>query len=459
MKNRVLAVLLSVLVVIAMIPALTFAGLGDYGDQGDSSTDDGRTMRMLTPDRVSYEGTVTKQGNDGEEVDVVTNNICNGLDSVGGYIEFEMAQNGGLNNKLHTLYTSNTAWIEDAEGKVIFGLDDIEAKPTGNIEVAPSRYNGDKPSAYTAKIFVGNVLTNCEKYTLVYDKSFGGNRPLTKQVRFDFIYNGIHPNSVEIRSAQNYLFQGGTLQLEAKVKPNGANNVASNQDVVWSSRTPEIAVVDDNGLVTGVGEGTAIIKVETADQANAEALGTIEGTIKLEVRDEIGVQSIDVVNRMIIGDKIRMEANAQPLDAPDPSVEWISSKPEVATVDANGMIKALSVGQTQITAKAKNGVKSKEVPVRVAPAKTSVTLTAKTKAVKMTYKKKTGAQYYEVYRSMSKTGDYELIATRDRSVSGTWTDTNLEKKKTYYYKVRSYAEDDGVKIYSDFSDIKYKKTK
>ena len=123
------------------------------------------------------------------------------------------------------------------------------------------------------------------------------------------------------------------------------------------------------------------------------------------------------------------------------------------------MIKALSVGQTQITAKAKNGVKSKEVPVRVAPAKTSVTLTAKTKAVKMTYKKKTGAQYYEVYRSMSKTGDYELIATRDRSVSGTWTDTNLEKKKTYYYKVRSYAEDDGVKIYSVFSDIKYKKTK
>lgn len=53
----------------------------------------------------------------------------------------------------------------------------------------------------------------------------------------------------------------GTLQLTETVIPASATN----QNVTWSSDHPEIAGVDNAGLVTGVSEGTAIITVTTED--------------------------------------------------------------------------------------------------------------------------------------------------------------------------------------------------
>ena len=56
---------------------------------------------------------------------------------------------------------------------------------------------------------------------------------------------------------------GETKHLEAVVEPQNATN----RNVRWESSDPLVAVVDKNGVVTAVGEGTVLVKVTTEDGA------------------------------------------------------------------------------------------------------------------------------------------------------------------------------------------------
>lgn len=63
---------------------------------------------------------------------------------------------------------------------------------------------------------------------------------------------------------------GGTKLLSAVVSP--AN--ATNKSVAWSTSDPGVALIDENGLVTGVAEGTATITA-TADGKSASTVVTV----------------------------------------------------------------------------------------------------------------------------------------------------------------------------------------
>ena len=54
---------------------------------------------------------------------------------------------------------------------------------------------------------------------------------------------------------------GATQKLEAKVLPENATNKA----VTWSSDNPNIATVSDDGTVTGIGNGSTVVKCTTVD--------------------------------------------------------------------------------------------------------------------------------------------------------------------------------------------------
>ncbi|MBR0300091.1 MAG: Ig-like domain-containing protein [Bacteroidales bacterium] len=66
---------------------------------------------------------------------------------------------------------------------------------------------------------------------------------------------------VELNESSLQLYKGATAQLTATVTPEDA----SNKQVVWSSSDESIATVSENGVVSGVGVGTAEISVTTVD--------------------------------------------------------------------------------------------------------------------------------------------------------------------------------------------------
>ena len=72
---------------------------------------------------------------------------------------------------------------------------------------------------------------------------------------------------VVITSESKNVAVGKTLQLGTTITPENATI----QQVTWNSRNPKAATVDENGLVTGVARGEALIEAKTVDGSNLTA--------------------------------------------------------------------------------------------------------------------------------------------------------------------------------------------
>lgn len=77
--------------------------------------------------------------------------------------------------------------------------------------------------------------------------------------------------------------------------------------------------------------------------------------------------------QILVGKSERIEATVFPSNADNKSIEWSSDNRQIAVVDSNGTIRALSEGTTSITAKASNG-KSNSVLIVVTPSRKKVML-------------------------------------------------------------------------------------
>ena len=82
----------------------------------------------------------------------------------------------------------------------------------------------------------------------------------------------VRASAIELSESEKTVFVGDTFTITATVKPDNAWN----RTVTWSSSDPSIATVDENGTVTAIAEGEAIITVESADGVTAECKVTVE---------------------------------------------------------------------------------------------------------------------------------------------------------------------------------------
>ena len=79
---------------------------------------------------------------------------------------------------------------------------------------------------------------------------------------------------------------------------------------------------------------------------------------------------------------------------------------------------------------------------------TGITKTIEPLGVILNWNAVTNADGYEVVRSTTKNGKYKLVKT---VTSPSLTNRGLKENTTYYYKIRSFAIVDGVKVYSSYS--------
>ena len=88
-----------------------------------------------------------------------------------------------------------------------------------------------------------------------------------------------------------------------------------------------------------------------------------------------------------------------------------------------------------------------------------LSLVSGNKKIAISWKKVSKASGYEIFRSTKKNGIYVLIKTIKKGNTVQFTNQNLKKKTRYYYKIRSYALNNDVKVYSKLSSAKSKVTK
>lgn len=148
--------------------------------------------------------------------------------------------------------------------------------------------------------------------------------------------------SLAVTPKSHTLLKDETVQLTAVIMPENATN----KEVVWSSSKPEIADVDQNGLVTAVAKGEANITVKTAD-------GIFKATSKITVQTpkyDVNIRYADndeLVGSLIYrcpGDVLNLKATTT--DSETHTFTWDSQDKAVATVD-NGKITFLLVKSTK----------------------------------------------------------------------------------------------------------------
>lgn len=180
----------------------------------------------------------------------------------------------------------------------------------------------------------------------------------------------IIPESVTgIEVANDYqhmgLFVGGIGKIRYSVLPNNATNT----NVTFKSLNEKVAIVDANGVVTGVSEGNADIVI-TTEEGGFEA----KCTVRVDGIDARGIERVgDKTVTMGLNQTRQLQVKITPSDTTNKNVQWTSSNNSVATVDSNGVVTSKNSGSTIITATTHNGLKT-EFFIEVETPVTNITL-------------------------------------------------------------------------------------
>ena len=117
---------------------------------------------------------------------------------------------------------------------------------------------------------------------------------------------------------------------------------ATNPAVTYTSNDETIATVE-NGVVTGVAVGTTTITIAATDGSGVTA------TINVTVNgiDVTGITAEDV--EVVTGETATITYTVAPTNATDQSVTFTVADATIATVDENGVVTGMGVGETTIT--------------------------------------------------------------------------------------------------------------
>ena len=165
----------------------------------------------------------------------------------------------------------------------------------------------------------------------------------------NIIEDSILATSITLDQSTVVINENETLQLTATVMPEDATN----RMVTWNSSNEAVATVDENGLVTAVAPGSAVITAMTTDGSNLSASCNITVLQGIVLAESI-ILNVTTAG-LNEGATLQLTATVLPEDCADKTVLWSSDNPSVATVDSNGLVTAHSVGTATITATTTDG--------------------------------------------------------------------------------------------------------
>ncbi|MCM1179170.1 MAG: Ig-like domain-containing protein [Clostridium sp.] len=143
---------------------------------------------------------------------------------------------------------------------------------------------------------------------------------------------------IQILSNKKYLLVGESLLLKTKKKP-----LKSNDEIVWKSSDEDIAVVDENGCVTGVSDGKVVITAKAKKSR-------VVCKKKFSVYDN-KLKSIYLTEKsMVLGlsENRQLTVKKNPDFVTNDQLIYTSSDSSVASVDASGVVTGKKKGKAVI---------------------------------------------------------------------------------------------------------------
>ena len=174
----------------------------------------------------------------------------------------------------------------------------------------------------------------------------------------------VEVSSIKLPYSSKSLYVGETLELVPTITPAEVSEIPQ---LIWTSSEPEVASVDENGVVTALQVGSSVITV---------ACGTLTASVTITVNPVLptSVSLNETSIELPVGQTFQLVASILPENATDKTITWSSDRSSNASVDENGLVTALSVYKKgssirtiTITAKTSNN-KSASCEVKVVEA-------------------------------------------------------------------------------------------
>ena len=171
---------------------------------------------------------------------------------------------------------------------------------------------------------------------------------------------------IQINAPTKTVSAGGTLQLSTVFTPDNATI----QNAIWTSKNEKVAVVDENGVVTGVARGNVTIEAAAADGSGARAqivLTVTQGVTGITIKED----SVRVATGRRSS---QLHVTILPSNANNRRIVWSSSDESIATV-RNGTVTGVKAGDCYVTCTSESdpGV-SATIPVHIVQLMTRITV-------------------------------------------------------------------------------------
>ena len=154
-------------------------------------------------------------------------------------------------------------------------------------------------------------------------------------------------SSIKLNNTSIELDKGSTATLSATVSPSNATI----NDVIWESSNPQVAKVDQSGIVTALSAGTATI---TATAVDGSEVSTSCKVVVKGVETKITLSQTEV--KLPVNDIMTLTYTVAPSNTP---VEWSTSNSDVAYLKKNSdgsvIVVGMSDGEAIVTARATDG--------------------------------------------------------------------------------------------------------
>ena len=157
----------------------------------------------------------------------------------------------------------------------------------------------------------------------------------------------VFAESVSLNASKLVIGSGQTQRLLVTIKPQ-----TSNELITWTTSDSSVATVDQDGVVSLIRNGTAIVTATTESGKEVSC-----AVVAVDPKNVVTDVAVDNANLTLYEDQARLVmAKVKPGTATDQSVRWSTSDDTVANVEANGLIAGVGAGECIVTCTASSGV-------------------------------------------------------------------------------------------------------
>jgi len=155
--------------------------------------------------------------------------------------------------------------------------------------------------------------------------------------------------SINLNITEQTMENGSTFKLIPTFNPSNATN----QEVTYESNDTSVVTVDATGTVTAVNTGSTKIIVTSKEDTNIKAECNITVVVSAT-----GLTVSPATETIKTGETVQLTGTIEPSNATTNSLTWKSSNADIASVDTNGKVTGISVGETTIIASTVNGIEA-----------------------------------------------------------------------------------------------------